>query len=60
MRTKNGEEYRRSSLLAMRAALQRHISSTLERTDVNIVSGGKFTRVNNVLDVLLKGKKKAG
>ena len=56
VRTKNGEEYQRSSLLAMRAALQRHISSTLERTDVNIISRGKFTRANNVLDALLKEK----
>ena len=56
VRTKNGEEYRRSSLLALRAALQRHISSTLERTDVNIISRGKFTRANNVLDALLKEK----
>ena len=41
----------------MRAALQRHISCTLERTDVNIVSGGRFTRANNVLDALLRKKK---
>ena len=60
VKTKNGEEYRRPSLLAMRAALQRHISPTLERTDVNIVSGGKFTQANNVLDALLKEKQKAG
>ena len=60
VRTKNGEVYRRSSLLALRAALQRHISFEAKRTDVNLVTGSQFRKANQLLDAVLKENKREG
>ena len=58
LRRKDGEQYRRNSLMACRSALHRHLSH--HRPSVNLFVDGVFSKSNKVLDSVLKAKKKAG
>ena len=57
LRRKDGEQHRRSSLMACRSALHRHLSD--HQLSVNLFVDGVFSRSNKVLDSVLKTKKKA-
>ena len=58
LRRQDGSKYKRSSYLAARSAIQRHLSS-LGRP-FNIVSSPVFKRANDVLNGVLKAKKRDG
>ena len=57
LRRKDGEQYRRNSLMACRSALHRHLSH--HRPSVNLFVDGVFSKSNKILDSVLKAKKKA-
>ena len=57
-RGQNGQPYQRPSLLGLRAALHRHISSM--GRDINILNGEEFRLANDALDVRLKELKRTG
>ena len=54
----NGQPYQRPSLVGLRAALHRHISSI--RRDINILNGEQFRLANDALDARLKELKRTG
>ena len=57
-RGQNGQPYQRPSLMGLRAALHRHISSM--RRDINIMNGEEFRLANDALDARLKELKRTG
>ena len=57
-RRKNGENYKRNSMLAARAAINRHLSSV--RPSINIFTDSAFVNTNRVLDGILKEWKRLG
>jgi len=58
LRKQNGETYKRSSYIAARGALHRHVTS-LGRT-FSIFNDKEFAKANSVLDGVLKENKKTG
>ena len=57
-RTRTGEKYRRNSLLAARGAINRHVINF--QPEMNVFSGPTFQKANQVLDGVLKQKKRLG
>jgi len=57
-RTQKGQAYQRPSLMSLRAAIQRHLSSI--RPGLNIISGPEFQQANAALDARLKEMKREG
>lgn len=57
-RKQDGSEYRRSSFIAARSAINRHLSAFSR--DIDIIRGHHFKKANKVLDAVLKAKQKDG
>lgn len=60
LRTKEGKSYSRSSLLCIRAAIQRHIALPPHNVTFNIITGAPFKKANNVLIGRIKDLKREG
>lgn len=54
LRTKEGCFYAPASLICIRAALHRHLTSPLLNRDTNILTGEEFRRANGVLKAMVK------
>ena len=50
VRTRNGQYYKRSSYLAARAAISRHVVVELKRPELNLFREAVFRQSNHVLD----------
>lgn len=51
---KNGEKYRRNSLLGARGAIHRYIQSL--KPEINLFKSPEFKKANSILDSVLKAK----
>lgn len=60
LRTKEGKIYSRSSLMGIRAAIQRHLTGPGFNRVINIISGPEFRSANDVLTGQLKDMKVKG
>lgn len=58
--TKEGEEYSRSSILPMLAAIQRHITGAPFNCFIIVVSGPQFRPANDIIQGKLKKMKREG
>ena len=54
LRTKEGSFYAPASLICIRAALHRHLTSPSWNRDTNILTGEEFRRANGVLKAMVK------
>lgn len=60
VRQKDGKKYSRSSLLSMRACIQRHLVAPPFNRQINLLTDGDFQGMNAILSGLIKRKKKMG
>lgn len=60
MASKEGRSYSKSSILGIRAAIQRHFTGPEVNRNINIVSGPAFRAANDVITGILRDLKKEG
>lgn len=59
-RTRDGEQYLKSSLMCIRAAIQRHLQGPPHNRNINLVGGSAFSQANSIIKGTIKEMRKEG